>query len=192
MRRLKGKKKPLVVNVETKEKQQDSTSQTKEQLLAFTYDILDKQFRTYIWNESKSNALVTIDAAMIAGILLFFQIFDNISVIVLVLMGVSFLLFILSFIICLIHAIPRIDAKIGNNDNPRTIVCIKKFTRTEYHDQIKELTLNQMIEYTCYQISGMTQNNLKGQRLIRKGIYLTISGVVCLTTLLTVYVLQNL
>jgi Na+-transporting methylmalonyl-CoA/oxaloacetate decarboxylase gamma subunit len=192
MRLDKYKRKSINHIVKPIKKQRDSALQIKEQLLGFTYDILDKQFRTYIWNESKSNALITIDAALIAGVLIFFQLFKYISVVSLILMGVSFLFFILSFIICLVHTIPRIDAKIGNKDNLRTIICIRKLNRTEYHDQIKELKLDQMIKLTSYQISGMTQNNLKGQRLISKGINLTILGVVCLTVLLTVLVIQNI
>ena len=192
MRLVNNEKRVSSHFVKPLKRQKNPAPQTKEQLLSFTYDILDKQFRTYIWNESKSNALITIDAALIAGILLFFQLFDYISTISLILMAVSFCLLILSFIICLIHAIPRIDAKIGNKDNLRTIVFIKTLSRTEYYDKIKKLSLDEMIKLTSFQISGMTQNNIKGQRLIKKGIYFTISGVICLPALLTILVLQNL
>jgi len=192
MRQNKYKKERINHSVNLLRNQRNSFLQTKEHLLAFTHDILDKQFRiTFNWNESKSNVLITINAAMIAGMFLFFQLFNNISIMLLILMGVSFLFFISSFIICLVHAKPRIDAKIGNNINPRTIICIKNFNKIEYYNKIKNLTIDQMIEFTCYQISGMTQNNIKGMKLIRKGINLTILGVICLTCLLIILVLKN-
>ena len=43
--------------------------------LSFASDIIDKQYRSYIWNDGKVQALVRIDAALIAGLLVVLQVF---------------------------------------------------------------------------------------------------------------------
>jgi hypothetical protein len=74
------------------------------------------------------------------------------------------------------HAIPRIDSKVGNQQNLRTMVGISRLKKEEYHAQVAQLSLDEMVRMNCWQIAGMCKNNLRSHRLIRLGVQLTIIG----------------
>lgn len=151
-----------------------------KQAYDFTTDIIDKQYRSYVWNDGKVQALVAIDAALIVGIFLIQQIFYPISLVDLCLLGASFLFLIISFLVCLVHVIPRMNSKIGNESNFRTMIGISRFNKDEYYAKIIKTNLNDMVRMNCWQISGMCKNNLRSHNLVRYGVYLTICGVIIL------------
>lgn len=169
--------------------QKNIASSNLETLLNFTSDIIDKQYRSYIWSDGKVQALVTIDVALIAGILLIIRSFDIVSFLVFGLLICSFLFFTISVLICLVHAIPRMNSRIGNEANLRTIIGISCFKKEEYHKEIKNLDLEKMIEMNCWQISGMVRNNLRSHKLIKIGVLLTIVGVITIATALIIIVI---
>jgi Na+-transporting methylmalonyl-CoA/oxaloacetate decarboxylase gamma subunit len=141
----------------------------------FTIDIIDKQYRSYTWSDGKVQALVTMDAALIAGLLLVFQVFKP-DAFALTFLGVSFVLFILGFLFCLVHAIPRLNSKVGNEDNFRTIIGIESLSKEDYHEAVLHLSLSDMVRMNCAQISGMCRNNVRSQKMIRTAVWLTIAG----------------
>ena len=156
----------------------DNSDKKLINLINFTYDIVDKQYRSYVWNDGKIQALVTIDTALIAGLLLIFQsnwkIANLFFVITLLL---SFLFLVISFIICLVHAIPKIHSGIGQSDNLRTMVGISQIDKYKYHKEMLRVDLTEILRMNCWQISGMCRNNLRSHKLIWYGALNTIIGV---------------
>jgi len=150
--------------------------------LAFTFtnDIIDKQYRSYVWNDGKVQALVTIDTALIAGILLILQLFPHISTFGFVVLASAFLFFLSSFLVCLIHAVPRIHSGIGQSGNLRTMVGISKHNKHTYHEAIAGINLHDVLRMNCWQIVGMCTNNLRSHKLITWGVALTLAGVLVL------------
>lgn len=162
-----------------------------KQAFDFTVDIIDKQYRSYVWNDGKVQALVTIDAALIAGILLILQIFNQVSLLSLILLAVSSVFLLCSLLICLEHAIPRMNSGIGNEDNLRTMIGIARIGKEEYHKKITSLNLDDMVRMNCYQIAGMCKNNLKSHSLIKIAVRLTMIGVLVIGIALAIIVFSD-
>lgn len=152
--------------------------------LEFTQDIIDKQYRSYVWNDGKMQTLVTIDAALIAGVLIALQTFKAVGPIPFALIGGAFFALVLSFIVCLVHAIPKLHSGVGNTTNLRTMVGIGTLTKEEYHEHVRRMAADDMLRMNCWQIAGMCRNNLRSYTLIRRGVMLTMSGVVALAVAL--------
>jgi hypothetical protein len=146
----------------------------------FTADIIDKQYRSYIWNDGKVQALVTIDGGVIAGLLVIFQIFKDIGLLAFGLLAGSFAFLLISFVVCLLHVVPRIHSGIGNQENLRTMVGITRLRKEAYHKRVTALDLGEMVRMNCWQISGMCKNNMRSHKLIKYGAVLTIAGVLTL------------
>lgn len=157
----------------------------------FTADIIDKQYRSYIWNDGKVQALVTMDTALIAGILLILQTFNQVPFWTFIPLAFSFLFLLSSFLFCLVHAIPKIHSGIGNEDNLRTMVGITCLEKEKYHEKVTALNLEDMVRMNCWQISGMCKNNLRSHQLIRRGVRLTISGVVAIVIALPIIIVSD-
>ena len=149
--------------------------------LDFAIDILDKQYRSYVWNDGKVQSLVTIDTALIAGILVILQTFQHVNIAAFLLLAGAFLALIASFIVCLWHSIPRVNSGIGNEANPRSMIGIVRLDKNEYLATIMGLDLRNMVRMTCWQISGMARNNLRSHNLIKHGVILTIIGVMAIS-----------
>ena len=149
-------------------------------LFDFTADIIDKQYRCYTWNDGKMQALVATDGALLAGIILIFQTFENISLETSIFLFLAFTFLLISLVVCLVHMIPRLDSGIGNEANLRTMIGIRRFSKEQYHEQVGGVGINDMIRMNCWQIAGMCQNNMRSYRLLQKGVRLTIAGVLVL------------
>ena len=70
-----------LIEIEEKIKKiEDQNNKDKWYLIyEHTLSIIDKQYRSYTWNDSKVQSLITIDAALFAGTLVIRQIFGNMS-----------------------------------------------------------------------------------------------------------------
>ena len=88
--------------------------------------------------------------------------------------------------VCLVHAVPRIDSGIGNQWNLRTMVGISRLDKEDYHLKMSHLSLSEMLEMNCWQIAGMCRNNMRSRRLIRSGVRLTVAGVLLFVVALSV------
>lgn len=169
------------------------TKEDQEMLLTWIYDIGDKQYRSYSWNDSKVQSLLTVDAALIAGILFIFQIVSekiNIEGIPLLFFALSFILLSASLIYCLLHSIPKLDSKIGNESNLRTIIGINRFTiiaealgksnfiaREKYYESVIGLRIEDILKMNITQIAGMSKNNHTSHKIIREGVICTIVSI---------------
>lgn len=165
----------------------------KSEILEFLYDILDKQFRAYSRNDQKCSAIITIDVAMLSGILLLVGSFSKAGTAVLVGAGIAFAFLVSSFVICLVHSLPRSEAHVGNaNDNPRVLAYISKQSRDSYYGLIQGLDIDGLVRMTSYQVLGMSYNIRRGQRILRWGVAMALVGVVVLAGVVPVAVFQNL
>jgi hypothetical protein len=164
-----------------------------QQRYIFTSDIIDKQYRSYNWNDAKMASLITIDGAMIAGLWTVIQLFGTANAILLALLHFALVFFFISVINCLIHIIPKINSKIGNEDNLRTMIGIRQYTDKDkkdgYVNKIMALNQYEMIKMNCYQITGMCKNNFRSEKIIKTGVKLTIAGVICVGIALNITVI---
>lgn len=196
----------------------DSEKQLSEEelnrLFEWTMDIGDKQYRAYDWNDNKVQCLLTVDAALMAGVIFVLQLLgDNsikISSISLGIFALSFLFLVISLIVCLIHSIPILNSKLGDGHNLRTIVGIESFARYEaffnqtknherrynatkkYYESLSNLSLLDMVHMNAWQIVGMSRNNVTSNRYIRKGVISTILGVITLMIGVGVMAIENI
>lgn len=172
-----------------------TTKNDQELLLAWTYDIGDKQYRSYSWNDAKVQCLLTVDAALIAGLLFVIQLVDGVGAIKiegapLLFYALSFLLLSISLIYCLLHSIPKLNSKIGNEGNLRTIIGINRFTtieqtigknnfvaREKYYESVVGLGIEDLLKMNVTQIAGMSKNNNTSHRIIRGGVIFTIISI---------------
>jgi len=159
--------------------------------LDFATDILDKQYRSYVWNDGKVQSLVTIDTALIAGVLVILQIFQRANIVALFFLACAFLSLIASFIVCLSHSIPRLNSGIGNEVNLRSMIGIVRLDKDEYLSKLMGLDLANMIKMTSWQISGMSRNNLRSHNLIQRGVILTSIGVLAIAVAVPIIAVTN-
>lgn len=174
----------------------------RDALYEWTLDIGDKQYRAYDWNDNKVQCLLTVDAALLAGILFVLQLIGDdglqISNAVWVLFAISFVFLVVSILVCLIHSIPILNSKLGDGHNLRTIVGIESYARYEhffnrknihekryratekYYQSLSNLTKLEMLHMNAWQIVGMSRNNVTSNYYIRRGVISTIIGVVVL------------
>lgn len=157
-------------------------------MFEFTKDILDKQFRTYAWSEGKLQALVTIDAALVAGSLVLAGAFRGSDSKGYLPMVPAVICLIVSFLVCLWHTIPWIDSGIGNDKNLRTITCARRFSKEDYYMHVSALRPEDLIRLTAWQVAGMSRNNIRSERLIKSGVVLTIFGTLLLAGALPIIV----
>lgn len=156
----------------------DSSEKNNEGILIeYTYGIIDKQFFSYSFNYQKIQGIIAIDSALIAGIFVGIQAFKINDIAMYILFAISLLLLLISLLLCLFHSIPEIDSRIGNDDNLRTLIGIKKYNKKEYYEKISVLNSKDLLRMNCYQISGLCKLNIKSQKLIRIGVILTSIGV---------------
>lgn len=179
----------------------------KDKLLSWTYDIGDKQYRSYTWNDTKVQCLLTVDAALIAGLLFVLQLLGNkdisFGILPLVFYGFSFVILIYGLTCCLIHSIPRLNSKLGDGKNIRTIIGIYRYSEIQellgknffyalekYYKDICKLKEEDLIRMNTDQIGGMAKNNITSSRIIKKSVIATILSIVFLlfgTLLIALY-----
>lgn len=184
---------------------------TLEKLLTFTYDIGDKQYRSYSWNDSKVQCLLTVNAALIAGILFLAQFLTTNTQIDIVGLPIIFFIFAFfllstSLIYCLKHSIPRLNSKIGNEDNLRTIIGINRFmtieeilgkensfsARDKYSDIIRNMQPIAILRMNAMQIVGMAKNNNTSHKMIKKAVLATIFSIYLLMIGIMFLILQTI
>lgn len=185
-----------------------------ERLFNWTLDIGDKQYRAYDWNDNKVQCLLTVDAALMAGVIFVLQLLGDhsikISSVSLGIFALSFLFLVISLIVCLIHSIPILNSKLGDGHNLRTIVGIESFARYEaffnkaktherrykatdkYFESLSNLSMLDMVHMNAWQIVGMSKNNVTSNVYIRKGVISTIFGVLTLMVAVGVMAVQNM
>ena len=168
-----------------------------DKLLTWSYDIGDKQYRSYSWNDAKVQCLLTVDAALIAGILFILQLLNAGNGIIIeglpiILYFSAFICLSISLILCLLHSIPKLNSKIGNEANLRTIIGISRFStiekalgkesgfiaKEEYCKSVMNLSIDDLVKMNLQQIAGMSKNNNESYKTIRKGAIFTIVSVV--------------
>lgn len=183
----------------------------RDKLLEWSYVVGDKQYFLYSWNDTKVQGLLTVDGALMAGILFILQLLDSATTLKLtagplVIYAVSFLLLACSIVFCLIHTIPKLNSKMGHGHNLKTMIGInrfvmmqkmlggKKFFNAEFNylENVKALSVDDLLESNVFQILGMNTNNIKSHAIIRKGVFATIISVIAMILATIIFAVQNI
>lgn len=141
--------------------------------------ILDKQYRSYNWNNTKMLTLLTVDSLLATGIFIGFN--PNYSLLFQVLLFLAFMSLVFSLVKCLHHSIPQVSSNTIGDYNLRTMVGISNIGIDEYHKNVCELDQDRLIELTCHQISGMARINMASHETIRQGVLATLVSVLIMT-----------
>lgn len=182
-----------------------------EKLLEWTYIVGDKQYYLYSWNDAKVSGLITVDAALMAGILFVLQLLDDsqrlqLSVFTLIVYGLSFVVLALSIVFCLFHTIPKLNSKMGTGSNLKTMIGINRYREIQnvlggknhfraekyYLECVKHLSNEELLEMNIYQIIGMNTNNIRSHAIIRKGVIATIISILLLILATIMFVVSNI
>jgi hypothetical protein len=147
-------------------------------LLGYAQELVSKQYDLYQWCETKVQSLVTVNGLLLGG---FFLLIDRFA---LVGRGERALAFstagilAMSLLLALHHLIPRLDSRVGNTDNPRSVIGIKAFKNKDaFYQRFVQLDYDLMLQYTTNQLYGMNLNIVRNDRVIRRAVYLTMLGV---------------
>ena len=204
----------------------------KDKLLDWSYAVGDKQYFLYSWNDAKVSGLITVDAALMAGILFVLQLLDfsslssqtatqavgqasqtitqgtglYLGIFPLLLFATSFVLLSLSIIFCLVHTIPKLNSKMGNGHNLKTMIGINRYrlmqnmlggkkhfsAEAEYFKNVQNFTEDDLLEMNVLQIMGMNTNNIKSHKIIRKGVITTIISIIVIIIAIIAFSIQNI
>lgn len=176
----------------------DIDEKTSEEIYDFAEQINDRQYRSYNWNDSKIQNLLTIGSAVSAGILFALQFLANLifTIPAIVCMATAFSMLLISMLISLIHCIPRLNSKVGGNeDNLRTLIGFKRYVALQkllgqqngktfytasahYFDNIKQLKSIDRLRLTAFQCLGMGKNNIRSEKIIRMAVIAMIIAII--------------
>lgn len=164
--------------VEEKNNKPESESD-KELLSSFELDIVDKQYRLYAWNDSKTLSLITTDSILLATIGFIFQhcLQDTFSIIAIL---IAFILISISLYFSLRQVIPQGSSgkSIGDKPNIRALSGILSYNKWEdYYAVLKKVDRNFISEINARQIYGMAYNSDVSRKIIKKGIIYTLVGI---------------
>jgi hypothetical protein len=157
------------------------SAEQEDFLRALASELVDKQYRLYTWNDEKTTGLITTNSVLFAAIgFLYHDCLQDILAIALLALG-SFLVGV-SLVVCLIHVIPRITSgKTGKGPNTRSLRGIGLYKSFEdYRKDFLLTTKASILVDTVRQIYGMADNNLRSARIIKRGVYLTLCGVIAI------------
>lgn len=198
----------LAINIFSPQSRQ---SVDQDRLLEWTYIVVDKQYFLYSWNDTKVQGLLTVDGALMAGILFILQLLDSattlkLTSVPLIIYAISFLLLACSIIFCLIHTIPKLNSKMGHGHNLKTMIGINRFVMMQkmlggkkhfnaevnYFENVKVLSIDELLESNVFQILGMNTNNIRSHQIIRKGVIATIISIIAMILATIIFAIQNL
>lgn len=148
--------------------------------IEYTNHIINTHFNTFVYIDTKLQALLSISAFILAATTFVYTsgaISNKLSIILFTISGFCQLIAI-SF--CLWHIKPRMDAKVGNNINPRTVVGTTPFTKTEYIKNIESLTKKNMLTFNSSQIYGLSHIHKKGAAALFRASIFNAIGIIFL------------
>lgn len=157
----------------------ESPNQTEEFILAYTLDLVDKQYRLYSWNDTKTEALITTNSILFAAVGFLFKdcLGDTLAM---VFLGFATITLGSSLMTCLVQVFPRLSSgKSGAGPNTRSLRGIRLYKGwEEYRDAVVKTTKESILTDTVRQIYGMAHNNLRSVKIVKRGVSLTLCGVV--------------
>ncbi len=150
----------------------------KRQKFKYNYllNLLEKQVQYQHLNAEQGNCLIAIDVGFICAVISITQ-FVTMPIFISLIMLSSLLSILIGFIICIIHIQPIMKARVGNDHNPRSMAYIITKSKEDYYNDFKKSSVEELIKYTSYQLSGMSRLNARGYRLINVGTIFTLFGV---------------
>ena len=154
-------------------------------LRSIAFDVVDKQYRLYSWNDAKTQALIMTDSVLFAAVGFLYKEALNDSLAT-ILLGVGTVCLGLSLMTCLVHVIPRITSgRSGEGPNTRSLRGIHLFSCWEdYRDAFMKTTPTSILTDSIRQVYGMADNNVRSARIIKRGVGLTLCGVIAIVAAL--------
>jgi hypothetical protein len=142
-------------------------------------DILDKQYRLYSWNDSKSLTLITTNSVLLAGIGFIFKecLADSFALLTIAL---ALILVGTSLFVSLRQVNPQGSSgkTKGKRPNIRALSGIATFKSWEsYEKALYESDEGQVFTDTVRQVYGMAYNNDISRKTIARGVWLTRAGI---------------
>lgn len=171
----------ISVTGESTQQQQVTTSTTlRAQAWHHTLatDILDKQYRLYSWNDSKSLSLITTNSVLLAAIgFLFKECLPDAFALLMIM--TALVLVALSLYFSLKQVIPQgSSGKSGAEPNVRALRSITQFKNWEsYYTTLLEIDEDESFRCAARQIYGMSLNNDISRKTTTKGVRLTLFGI---------------
>jgi len=168
---------------------EETKKSNQEYLFNWTLDIIDKEYSLYSWNDEKIQSILTIDASLMVGLFVVLQVKNLSNIKDFIVVALLFLL--ASIFICVVHSVPKLNSKIGNELNLRTMIGIKTFISNErffknskaflakdqYLSELKEYNVQKMLEDNASQIVGLCKNNYRSHLIILIASILTMIGI---------------
>ena len=160
---------------------------TKEKKFKHDYliNLLEKQNSFQKLTIERGKCIIAADAALIAAMIFNKKNFtDSLELLqpLGIMFALAFLSIIVSFVISIRFLIQNFNANMGNDSNPRSMLYIKNTPKEEYYKRIDiKLTIDELIEYTSYQLSGLNKLNMLYSRKLKRGAFFTLFGVICFT-----------
>jgi hypothetical protein len=141
-------------------------------------DILDKQYRLYVWNDTKAVALITANSVLFAAMGFLYKECLRETLAFLFLSG-AMLLIGTSLAISLVHVIPRLTSgQTGREPNIRSLRGMKLFENwRDYYEAFSIIRRDDVLKDTVRQIYGMGKNNRRSILIIKTGVIITLLGM---------------
>lgn len=147
-------------------------------------ELIDKQYRLYVWNDGKLQALATINGLLLATVAFLFKDGANNNSATYALIVTLGLLF-LSMVICLwrTRTFPQSNRSAARWANLRSINGILSFTSwEEYRDEFVGADPKRYLNDSARQLYGMAFNNRRAHSTMEVAVWFTLAGGVALIT----------
>ncbi len=155
--------------VELDDKVQDGVSLPTDEVLYYSYDVLDKQYRLYGWFDTKMQGMLAINGAAAAAITFFLtnaEYLNNQASELSLYISLFFL--VLGLLMILFHTIPKMDSGVSTEIGTRSLVHIVKLSKDEYLAKVVQSSSHDILRMNCQQISGMARNNVQSNAILRR------------------------
>lgn len=163
---------------ETEHYSKDITEHQRIDLIDYLTGILNLQFEVLHVNEARANTVIAINAGLIAAIIWVSQSCSTTNNVSVILILMAILLNIGSLFMGLLFAVPRINSRIGNEDNVRGTIGICRLSKEMYYEKVVNLNHDKMVEQLSFQISGMARNNKRGAKYLVLAIILLMISII--------------
>lgn len=170
-----------------------SETQLVDEKLDYTQHIIDTHFHTFNWLDVKMQALLAIAAASLAAATFIIKDLKGVTIYETIPVILACVLLIIGMIISLWHLMPILDSGVGNVTNPRVAIGIVKIPDKEnFHDIIRSLDKEQMLEFNCFQIYGLAKICKTGQSRLSTAIILIGSGLIIIAVTVSFWGVKNI
>lgn len=168
----------------------DIIENQKIDLIDYLTGILNLQFEVLHVNEARANTVIAINAGLIAAIIWVSQLCETTNDVSIILILTAILLNIGSLFMGLLFEVPRINSRIGNEDNVRGTIGICRLSKEMYYKKVMNLNYDEMVKQLSFQISGMARNNKRGAKYLILAITLLMISIIPFIASVTIWLIN--